>query len=248
LLRFSHGTMKDLFGQAILDFQTQNAPEALYTETSISDEEALDVAYLFRSYDLMPTLEQKALQLAFGKILDVGCGAGSHALWLQDSRALEVTAIDQSKNAVRACQLRGLKNVLTIDLLDFESREPFDTILLLMNGTGIFQTLDKMPLYLRKLKSLLHPKGQILIDSSDLIYMFEPEDSEDSEGGIWIPGDRYYGELTFTISYKGATENPFPWLYLDFSTLKDMALANGFECELVCEGEHYDYLACLTLG
>ena len=234
--------MLDLFGKAILDYQTQNAPEPLITSTSISDEDEMDVAYLFRPYDSMPKLEQKALQLSFGKILDVGCGAGSHGLSLQNDRNLEVTAIDISKNAIEACKLRGVKNCLITDILKFESEEKFDTILLLMNGTGIFETLVKSTKYFQKLKTLLAPNGQILIDSSDLIYMYD----EDEDGGAWIPSDNYYGELTFTVKYKGITDAPFQWLYMDYNTLQNAAFANGFQCELISEGEHFDYLAKLT--
>lgn len=233
--------MKDLFGKAILDYQTNNSPEPLLTSTSISDEDEMDVAYLFRPYSLMPKIEQKALQLAVGKILDVGCGAGSHALSLQNERNLEVTGIDISENAINACALRGVQNLKVVDILDFESEVKFDTILLLMNGTGIFQTLAQVPVYLQKLKSLLHPDGQILIDSSDLIYMFD----DDEDGGKWIPSNGYYGELTFTVTYKGETELPFPWLYMDYNTLQNAAFANGLQCTLIAEGEHFDYLAQL---
>jgi len=73
--------MKDLFGQAILDYQTNHSPEDLYTETSISELDVMPIDYLFRKYDDMPILEQKALDLSKGKILDVGCGAGSHSLY-----------------------------------------------------------------------------------------------------------------------------------------------------------------------
>lgn len=241
--------MKDLFGKAILDFQTNNSPEDLITETSISEADVMSVAYLFRSFDEMPKLEQKALQLAKGKILDIGCGAGSHSLYLQKERNLDVTSIDISHNAVKACELRGLKNVRVQNMLELENdpneseqaKQSFDTIILLMNGTGIFGTLNDTPKYLQKLKSLLNPNGQILIDSSDIIYMFD----EDEDGGKWIPGDNYYGELTFSVSYKNETEDTFPWLYLDYNTLQNAANANGLQCELVLEGEHFDYLARL---
>lgn len=232
--------MKDLFGKAILDFQTNNNPENIITETSISDEDEMDVAYLFRNYDEMPQLEKTALNLSKGKILDVGCGAGSHSLYLQNERNLIVKAIDISENAVRACKLRGVKNVEVIDILKL-SDEKYDTILLLMNGTGIFGTLAETSKYLLKLKSQLAPNGQILIDSSDLIYMFD--DAED--GGKWIPDNGYYGELTFTITYKNEVEDTFPWLYIDYNTLQNAAYANGLQCELIEEGENYDYLARL---
>jgi SAM-dependent methyltransferase len=234
--------MKDLFGKAILDYQTNNSPEDLLTETSISEADEMSVSYLFRSYNEMPKLEQKALQLAKGKVLDVGCGAGSHALELQNERKLEVTAIDISENAVKACQLRGIKNVKIANILDLDTENKFDTIILLMNGTGIFGTLNATAKYLQKLKSLLNEGGQILIDSSDLIYMFD----QDEDGAYSIPADGYYGELTFTVQYKGETEETFPWLYLDYNTLQNAAIANGLQCELIAEGEHFDYLARLS--
>ena len=235
--------MKDLFGKAILDFQTNNSPEDLITETTISEEDEMSVAYLFRSYDEMPQMEQKALQLAKGKILDVGCGAGSHSLSLQNERGLDVTSIDISPNAIQACTLRGLKKAKVQDVLTLEN-EKYDTILLLMNGAGMCGKLKNIPNFLLKLKSLLNPGGQILLDSSDIIYMFD----DDEDGGKWIPSqNEYYGEIVFNISYKGEKEKPFDWMFIDFNTLQNAALDNGFQCELIIEGEHFDYLAKLSI-
>lgn len=234
--------MKDLIGKAILDFQTNNAPENIQTETDISEPEEMDINYLFRSYVEMPQIEQMALNACRGKVLDVGCGAGSHSLHLL-KKGMDVTAIDISKFAVETCRLRGISNAKTLNILDLKDTT-FDTILLLMNGTGIFGSLRRIDQYLTHLKSLLNPGGQILLDSSDLIYMYET----DEDGGIWIPTDKeYYGELTFTIRYKGEVEDPFPWLYLDFNTLQNAANANGLRCELLYKGTHYDYLAKLYI-
>lgn len=235
--------MKDLFGQAILDYQTNNSPEDLITETTISEADEMSVAYLFRSFSDMPLLEQKAMQLAKGKTLDIGCGAGSHSLYLQNERNLDVTAIDISKHAIEACKLRGVLHAKTINMLDLDPQQKFDTILLLMNGTGIFGKLNNLPKYLQKLKTLLNTNGQILIDSSDIIYMFD----EDEDGGKWIPSNDYYGELEFSITYKNQKEDTFPWLYLDYNTLQNAAIDNGLHCELILEGEHYDYLAKLSI-
>ena len=233
--------MKDLFGKAILDFQTNNSPENIVTETNISEADEMEVSYLFRDFKSMPKLEQKALQLCKGKILDVGCGAGSHSLYLQD-KGLDVTSIDISENAIKACKLRGLKNVKVQDVLAVEN-DKFDTILLLMNGTGIFKTLKETSKKKKKLKSLLNPNGQILIDSSDIIYMYD----EQEDGSFLVPATNYYGELIFTIHYKNQTDEPFPWLYMDYNTLQNAAHANGLNCELIQEGKHFDYLAKLTV-
>ena len=128
--------MKDLFGKAILDYQLGNYTEDIITETSISEEDILPLPYLFRTYDEMPKIEQKALQMAKGKVLDVGCGSGSHSLYLQNERKLNVTSIDISEGAIETCKLRGLKNVHIQDIMTLKD-EKFDTILLLMNGAGM---------------------------------------------------------------------------------------------------------------
>lgn len=233
--------MKDLLGKAILDFQTNNNPENVITETTISEPDEMAIAYMFRDFNEMPKLEKQALKLAKGKILDVGCGAGSHALYLKD-KGFEVLPIDISENAIKACQLRGLENAVVQDVLELNDQK-FDTILLLMNGTGIFGKLNKVAQYLNHLKTLLNDGGQILIDSSDLIYMFD----EDEDGGKWIPMHAdYYGELVFNLSYKGENEEPFDWLYLDYNTLQNACLANELTCELILEGDNFDYLARIT--
>ncbi|CEN32949.1 class I SAM-dependent methyltransferase [Capnocytophaga cynodegmi] len=230
--------MKDLFGQAILDYQQGNYTEDIKTETTISEEDILPLPYLFRSFKEMPPLEQKALRLARGKVLEVGCGAGSHGLYLQNERNLEVHSIDISAKAVEACKLRGLKNVSVANVMEFEGK--FDTILLLMNGAGMCGRLKQMGTFLAKIKSLLAPNGQILTDSSDIIYMFD--ENEDGTYDVPLHFD-YYGEVDYLVKYKNEKEEPFAWLYVDYNTLQNVAHSVGLECELVAEGEHYDYLA-----
>ena len=230
--------MKDLFGNALLDYQSGKYSEDLITSTSISDKDVLSLSYLFRNYDEMPKLEQNALEFCEGKILDVGCGAGNHSLWLQN-KGFNVNAIDVSKGAIEVCKQRGVINAELKSLL--EETDTFDTVLILMNGTGIFQTLYKTPKYLKHLKTLLNPNGQILIDSSDIKYMYEDED-----GGYWFDANsNYYGELDYYLNYKNETQ-AMKWLYLDFNTLKVACKHVGLNCEKVINGEHYDYLARLS--
>ncbi|WP_434036720.1 class I SAM-dependent methyltransferase [Formosa sp. 4Alg 33] len=233
--------MKDLFGQALLDYQNNNYTEDIITSTNISDEDTLPLPYLFRDYKDMPKLEQKALNLAQGSVLDVGCGAGGHSLYLQN-KGLFVKSIDISEGAISVSKIRGVNHAYTASILD--ETEQFDTILLLMNGTGIFQKLSYVTKYLTHLKSLLKTNGQILIDSSDIQYMYEDED-----GGLWIDTNaNYYGELDYYLSYKGEKETPLTWLYLDFETLKTACLTVGLHCENIQEGDHFDYLAKLTIS
>ena len=237
--------MKDLFGKALLDYQNGNYTEDIITSTSISEDDTLPLPYLFRSFKEMPKLEQRALKLAKGAVLDVGCGAGSHSLYLQE-KGFEVKGIDISKGAITVSKQRGILNAEVKDVL--EETQTFDTILLLMNGTGIFQELSQVSKYLSHLKSLLNNDGQILIDSSDIKYMYEDEDGGPNSYREWMDTNAsYYGELDYFLSYKGEKDAPMKWLYLDFNTLKFACETVELKCELVLEGEHYDYLAQLSL-
>ena len=110
-----------------------------------------------------------------------------------------------------------------------------------MNGAGICGSMDRLQLLLEKLKSLLNPEGQILLDSSDLIYLFD----QTLEGEKIIPANHYYGELEYGVRYRNNTEI-FPWLYVDYGLLSHTARQVGLETTLILEGENWDYLARLT--
>jgi 2-polyprenyl-3-methyl-5-hydroxy-6-metoxy-1,4-benzoquinol methylase len=172
--------------------------------------------------------------MAKGRTLDAGAAAGCHSLVLQE-RGIDVTAIDISPLSVETMILRGVKNVREQDFFTLD-KEQYETILMLMNGIGIVGTLERMPEFFSQLDKILAPEGQVLCDSSDISYVFE--------GGM--PDMDYYGEQSFRMQYKNIIGEPFPWLYIDADTLKDMALKNGYEVEVVGEGEHYDYLARIT--
>ncbi len=233
--------MADLFGKALLDFQNGDYTHDLITETQASKKETLPLPYLFRSFTEMPSIEQVALQHCNGKTLDVGCGAGCHALYLQN-KGFDVTAIDLSEGAVTVCKKRGVKKAFRVQLLDYNNPK-FDTIILLMNGSGIFKSIHLLPTYLNHLKKLLQPKGQVLMDSSDIQYLYP----QNKDGSIWVPADRYYGELQFTLYYKDYIPEKFNWLYLDPNMLRKYCKKVGFTCEIITKGDHYDYLARLTL-
>lgn len=234
--------MNDVLGTALKAFYfDKNSNDKLLTSSSISEEDEMPLNYLLRTYKEMPVLEQKALELSKGNILDVGCGAGSHALYLQN-KGLKVTAIDVSEGAIKVAKDRGLTNVEIANIYDFKSNEKFDTILVMMNGTGICGKLNKLAEFLKHLSSFLTPKGQILVDSSDIIYMFE-----DEKGDHWVDASQeYYGEVQFWMNYKEQQSEKFDWLYVDYNTLQRCALYNGMNCELIQEGDHYDYLAKIT--
>ena len=229
---------KDPMGAAILDFQKQGKAARLRVLSSMFEEDEMPVTHLFRSVPEMPVLEQKALQLAKGRVLDIGAGSGCHTLALQE-KGFTVKAIDISPLSCEAMKLRGVKDAECINLFDDHLGTGFDTILLLMNGTGIAGKIKHLPALFQRLKALLNPGGQILIDSSDLKYIYE---NEDGSFDINLNG-AYYGEVDYQMIYKDVKGDRFDWLYVDFPLLKSIAKTCGLHGELVAEGEHYDYLA-----
>jgi len=231
--------MPDIIGKALLDYHHGHYTEDIITETNISEKDILPLPYLFRSYNEMPTIEQRALQMTTGKTLDVGCGSGCHSLYLK-KKGINITAIDVSKGAIKVCSLQGISNSKCIDLLNMKGK--YDTILLLMNGTGIFQKIELVSIYLAHLKSMLQPNGQILIDSSDLRYMYDSY----NDGSILVPMEHYYGELTFTIHYKKETSKPFYWLYIDKARFSGICNHLNLNFEVIEEGDNFEYLAKIT--
>ncbi len=229
----------DVLGKALLDYQQGRYSEDIVTHSSLDQTDELPLPYLFRNYEAMPDLEQQALQLCKGEVLDIGCGAGSHSLFLQE-KGTTVTAIDASKGAIETCALRGIENCVHQNIYDFKNHK-FDTLLLLMNGIGLAGKLKNLAAFFSHLKSLLLPGGQILLDSTDIIYMYEADEA------ISTTSPSYYGEVDFTMTYKKETGALFHWLYIDQASLIREAKNNQLRCEIVSLGEHFDYLARLSL-
>lgn len=233
---------KDPMGAAISDYFHLGKAGRLKVFSSQFEEDDFPVENLFRTYDEMPVLEQVALQMAEGRILDVGAGSGCHSLVLKE-KGKEVLPIDISSLSVKVMQERGLENARQINFFDEHFADRFDTILLLMNGSGIVGKIENLPAFFLRVKQLLNPGGCVLMDSSDLRYLFEEED-----GSFVIDlAASYYGEIDFCMHYKKIKGETFDWLYIDFETLSLYASQSGFNVEKVQEGEHYDYLAKLTL-
>ena len=133
---------KDPMGAAIIDYLAHGKASKLRVFSSMFDEDEIPVNQLFRTFQEMPSLEQKALQLSTGKILDVGAGSGCHTLALQEM-GKEVTAIDISPLSIEAMNKRGVKDARLQNFFDRSLTGPFDTILLLMN-TGIWISPPRM--------------------------------------------------------------------------------------------------------
>ena len=230
----------DVIGQALLDYLNNDSFGNITVKSSITEDDILPLNYLFRTFKQLPKIEKKAIALCKGNVLDVGAGSGCHSLLLQNKN-VKVKAIDTSKGAVEVMIKRGVD---AQQLNFYEVVDKFDTLLFLMNGVGIAETLNELPKFLKQAKSLLNPNGQILLDSSDIVYMFEEED-----GSKWVDlNSTYYGEVTYQMEYRNSITEKFDWLFVDFNRLTETAKHCGLKCELVVKGSHYDYLARLTVA
>jgi SAM-dependent methyltransferase len=231
----------DALGNALIDYLKGERNRNITVVSSIAENDVISVDYLFRAKEQFPEIEKQAINLCKGKVLDVGAGSGCHSLELQNQN-IEVKAIDISEGAVFVMKERGVNDVTHVDFFELRN-EKYDTLLFLMNGVGISRTLDGLDKFLYQAKSLLNDKGQILLDSSNILYMFEEED-----GTYWIDlNATYYGEVKYQMEYKDSKTEPFNWLFVDFDTLKEKAKNLGLETEMVEVGDHHDYLARLTI-
>jgi SAM-dependent methyltransferase len=228
---------QDPIGNAVWDYLNGKTGESILVRTDIAEDENLSPAYFFREFDQMPIQEQEALKRVKGKVLDVGAGGGAHSLWLQ-GQGFEVDAIDISPLLCDTMRKRGVKNVLLKDIYTLENQK-YDTILLLMNGAGVAQTLAGLERLLLHLKTLLNPCGKILADSSDLLYLFT-----DENGDTWIDiaSDTYYGEMQYQLSYKNIKGKTFPWLFVDPESFINIANQCGFQLVDKISGPHFDYM------
>lgn len=228
--------MTDVLGQAIYDYYHNRSAGRLWIHNTYGKKEEMPVDIYFRNEKEMPELELLALAKCRGKILDIGAGAGSHALALQRMNK-EVTALEISEKACDVMKQRGVQQVICGDVFGWQTQAPFDTLLLLMNGIGLCGTINGLTKFLEQATRLLMPDGQLLFDSSDIAYLYK--------GKLPQTGP-YYGELTYQYQYGRQKTAPFQWLYIDRQTLTLTAAAAGWKTEWLTEDEWGQYLVRLV--
>ncbi|TZF81552.1 class I SAM-dependent methyltransferase [Pedobacter sp. BS3] len=224
----------DVYGSALRDFYKNKLSEILWLHNSYGEPEEMPVEEFFRNEADMPDIELAALTCCTGQVLDIGAGAGSHSLILQQ-RGIAVTALEHSALACTIMRERGVKTIIEQDIFNYGDKR-FNTLLLLMNGIGLCGTLSGLELFLDHASNLLLHDGQLIFDSSDISYLYED---------IAKPKDRYYGELSYCYEYKGQMGDWFNWLYIDPETLAAISKRKGWQCQILDYNENDHYLARL---
>lgn len=226
----------DVFGQALYDYYKKKSPGKLWIHNTYGAKEEMPVQVYFRNAEDMPDLELIALQNCSGRVLDIGAGAGSHALLLQEKGA-DVTALEISPKAAEVMKLRGVSAIVEQDIFKFQTGG-FDTLLLLMNGIGVTGNISRLKAFFQLSKTLLNSGGQLIFDSSDVAYLYEGKRPEVKN---------YYGEILYRYEYKKQKTGWFSWLYIDKNKLTEIAGEEGWETEILFEDEFDQYLARLVL-
>ncbi len=222
----------DVIGRAIWCHYFEDKPSLISLSIDDLEEEPMSSAYFFRTESEMNEAERSALSLCRGKVLDVGAGAGCHALILQQ-KGLEVVAVERSAKACEVLASRGIQNVLNCDIFQVADNG-FDTILLLMNGFGIGRNEQGVVDLLIHLKSLLSPGGKIMGDSTDIRYFKE-------DSAVLDLTDLPPHEVTFNIESNGESER-FSWIYPNEFLLEALAEEAGLKFNAVMYSDEFHFL------
>ncbi len=230
-------------GTALLDFHRGDTGAVIVVLSDLWEDEATPVGAYYRPLEQdLPMLEREALDLCVGRVLDLGAGAGRHALDLQEA-GTSVVAVDPLTEAVEIMRDRGVVDPRLGDL-GAVTGERFDTVLMLMHGLGIVGDLRGLGSFLEELPNHLNPGGRLVCDSADLATALRDEAPELLDE-LSNP-DRYLGEVEFGLRY-GRLEGPrYPWIFVDPEALEIVADAAGFDMKVAAGGERGSYLAVLT--
>lgn len=224
----------------MIDYLNGNHDARVKVESTTLEMWEMTGKTMFRTYRQMLPIEKKALGLCRGRILDIGAGSGCHSRHLQQKKKY-VDALDYSPGCIETMKKRQVKNTIHDSLFSLESSR-YDTLLLMMNGIGIVGSLDGLNLFFQFAKTILNRGGRIITDSTDLASLYDPETLPPDD-----PDQPYYGETTFTMTYKDIKSDPFDWLYVDFDTLAWHADFHGFRCEKIMKDNTGKYLARMHL-
>jgi len=230
------------YGQALLDFLHGDTLANVVVHRDDGWKDDLPASVFFREPPYFSPLEQAALTLCRGYVLDVGAGTGCHSLALQ-AEGIWVQAIDVSPHAVEIMSNRGVKECQRADVFEYH-QGPFDTLLMIGHGIGMVEELSGLARFLCLAHSILKPDGQIVFDSLDVRCTDEPRHLAYQEANR--RAGRHFGQIRLRFEYKGQMGPSFGWLHVDPETLIGHAERTGWSCQVVFRQDGGDYLARLT--
>lgn len=215
----------DVIGNALTDYiDGNNATELiLYSNIKINKRvmvtgvEKISVASFFSDFSSMKEVDRMVLEQCYGKVLDIGAGAGSHSLVLAN-KGIDVYSLDISPGAVDVMKRRGLKKVFCGDINKFNIAQ-FDTLVFFGNNHGIFGDIESFDKFLHNIAKLLKSTGQILIASPYNNILINNTDKEILTS---------YIRLNMCLEYNGLKSKSFRWFMIDPIYMSDYFKQNGW--------------------
>jgi SAM-dependent methyltransferase len=229
-------------GRALLAYFEGDLDAKLVIHRDDGVDEPMPVSHFFRDPSEFTEIENKAIELCFGRVLDAGAGTGLHSLVLQQ-QGTQVTAIDISPQAVDVMSRRGMSDAHAADIFEFEGG-PFGTVLMMGHGIGMVETVAGLDRFLDHTRRLVSEKGQILLDSCDVRRTDDPSHLAYHEANR--QAGRYIGEIRLHLSFQGVPGPPCGWIHVDAETLGARGKTFGWTCEMMVQEEDGHYLARLT--
>jgi SAM-dependent methyltransferase len=233
----------DAFGLLLLDYLSDRAGDPFLERDDGHAGPALAAECFFAEREQWPDAERAVFDLVWGRVLDVGAGAGRHSLEAQ-RRGLGVVAIDISPGAVEACRRRGVRDTRLLPLASVgEGLGIFDTVLMMCGNFGLVGKAEEAAATLRRLHAITSPNGRIVLDSVD------PHVDADAADIAYQARNRALGrmpgQVTIRIRYG---ERVTPWydlLNVSAAELGQLVAGTGWRLAQVAEGEPPDYYAIL---
>ncbi len=200
-------------------------------------------AYLSQYKD-WPDREKSAIRLSRGRVLDIGCGAGRHSLFLQE-KGLDVTGVDVSPLAIQVCKGRGLRNARLMSIDDVgPSLGKFDTILMLGNNFGLFGNKTKARSLLRRFLNMTNPKGRIIAESLE-IYKRPVDPAHRRYHLVNMSRGRMPGQVKIRIRYRSLATPWFDYLLASKKEMKQILNGTGWRAKRFFSSKGPSYIAII---
>lgn len=236
----------DAFGtQLLAQFQTgEPAAEIIEREDGYIDLGS-DAGMYFRVYADWSEPERKVIDQVTGRVLDVGCGAGRHALHLQQ-QGIDVTAIDNSPGAVRVCELRGVKKVLVraIGEVDGFDDNSFDTIIMMGNNLGVLESRENAGAILSMFSRITSPNARIIAGTRDP-YRTDDIDHLQYHKSNQTRG-RMAGQIRMRVRYRKMVGEWFDYLFVSPAELQEILVDTDWQIAELIDDGGANYFAILN--
>jgi SAM-dependent methyltransferase len=225
------GSEEDVLGLIFWDY-LRNKEGIGITERNDGFIEAEDPRIWFSKYDQWLDVEKKAIGYVKGRtVLDIGCGTGRHALYLQKERGFDVLGIDPSPLAIKICKLQGLKKAKVQSITQFavnavRRNYSFDTVLMLGNNFGLFESFRRARWLLRRFHKMTSDDASIIAQSIDP-YKKTQEHAHRRYYNMnrtkgWMPG-----QTRMRLRYKSYKGRWFDYLFVSKREMENIVSGTG---------------------